>query len=116
MSVDPLAEHAASWLLRLARSQIEGQPPPADLGPPPASLRTAEPTIVVLTTFNGRSSAGFTGRGDSLLDAVRQAAQDATKAQSTVRRLALDIGTLDRALWQYSKERQRSARSGKQGP
>ncbi|MGN6391207.1 MAG: hypothetical protein ACTHM9_03025 [Gemmatimonadales bacterium] len=36
--------------------------------------------------------------------------------RALARRLALDIGTLDRALWQYSKERQRSARSGKQGP
>jgi hypothetical protein len=89
--VDPLAEHTATWLLRWARTQLDPTHPVTSLGPPPASVRNAQPAIVILTVFDGRTASGFTSRGGDLLDAVMRAVGEALVAAPTVKRLQLDI-------------------------
>ena len=89
--VDPLAEHTASWLLRWARTQLDPANQATELGPPPAGVRNAQPVTIILTAFDGRTAAGFSGQGGGLLDAVMGAVAEALVAAPTVRRLQLDI-------------------------
>jgi hypothetical protein len=93
--VDPLAEHTATWLLRWIRTQLDTASGSTELGPPPAGVRSAQPSTVILTIFDGRSSAGFTGQGSSLLEAVMSAVGQALAAPSKASRLQLDIVTGD---------------------
>jgi hypothetical protein len=88
---DPLAEHTATWLLRWARTQLDGTNPPATLGPPPAGVRAVRASLVFLTAYNGRESRGFSGQGGTLIEAVMSAVGDALVAEPKIRRLQLDI-------------------------
>jgi hypothetical protein len=90
-SVDPLAEHSASWLLRWARTQLDRESQGAELGPPPAGVRAARSVTVILTVHNGRDSLGFSGQGSGLLEALMSAVGQALTAGLTPRRLQIDV-------------------------
>ncbi|MFN8637074.1 MAG: hypothetical protein U0893_24770 [Chloroflexota bacterium] len=90
-AVDPLAQHTATWLLRWIRAQVDTSRAAVTLGPPPAGVRAARPSTVVLTFYEGRKSAGFTGQGGSLLEAVMAAVANALTTPPAVRRVQLDI-------------------------
>jgi hypothetical protein len=89
--VDPLAEQAATWLLRWVRTQLGPDRRASALGPPPPGVRDARQSTVFLTTFNGRDSAGFSGQGRGLLEAVMSVVAEALLTAPAAQRLQLDI-------------------------
>jgi hypothetical protein len=91
VTADPLAEHAATWLLRWARSQLAPLASSEELGPPPIGVRAAQPATVILTAYDGRTSAVFAGQGQSLQEAVARAVDGSRIASVSARRLQLDI-------------------------
>ncbi len=93
-TVDPLAEHTATWLLRWARAQLDASRADTVLGPPPAGVRAVQASSVILTLHTGRVAAGFTGQGGTLLEALMSAVGAAVNAGAAgvpPRRLQLDI-------------------------
>ncbi|MGE3270454.1 MAG: hypothetical protein AB7P40_17000, partial [Chloroflexota bacterium] len=89
---DVLTAHTISWLLRRVRSHLRNDSSAPGLGPPPAGALRPGMATVILTMFtdDGRT-AGYSGEGDRLVDAVLAAAAGAPPDGSGVRRLQLDI-------------------------
>jgi len=93
-SVDALAEHTATWLLRWARSQLDASRADATLGPPPAGVRAVRAATIILTLHHGRTAFSFTGQGNTLLDATMSALGGVISAEAASpapRRLQIDI-------------------------
>src|SRR3712207_1148658 len=89
--VDPPAEDNATPVLPWDTTPLPRESQDAAPGPPPAGVRAARPVTVVLTAFNGRDSAGFSGQGGGLLEALMSAVGQAQLAAPVAGRLALDI-------------------------
>ncbi len=88
---DPLSLHSATWLLRWVRAQLDGSSTEQALGPPPAGVRAAQPTTVILTVFDRKGGLGVTGQGGGLLEAVMGAVAEALLSVRTANRVQLDI-------------------------
>ena len=88
---DVLSAHNAGWLLRRARATLTGAAPGNALGPPPASVKSAQTETVFLTVYANGQSASYRGQAEGLLDATLQAVGGAAAGRLPAQRLQLDI-------------------------